>query len=128
MLLPPRSGRALRFHGEDGASIPVALRLEWARLRDAKILRLFWRHLGEFRTDHGEMQRSDLLVEMLGRQGVKPASRIGRAWRSIACSLVEPNSYLAHFIKALIALGNGEPDPSLAHLVHQNFVNRAMCR
>jgi hypothetical protein len=28
---------------------------------------------------------------------------------------VEPNSYLAHFIKALIALGNGEPDPSLAH-------------
>jgi class 3 adenylate cyclase/TolB-like protein len=37
---------------------------------------------------------------------------------------VEPNSHLAHFIKALIALGNGEPDASLAELNAAVAANR----
>ncbi len=50
-------------------SVPIVLRLERPGLRDAEVLRLLGRQLGELHADLGEMQRGDLLVEVLG-QGI----------------------------------------------------------
>src|ERR1700691_1894095 len=48
-------------------SVPIMLRLERPTLGDAEVGGLLWSQLGEFDADLVEMERSHLLVEMLGK-------------------------------------------------------------
>src|SRR5208283_6086659 len=63
----PESLRTLRYR-RSFPSASVVLRLERPGFRDAEVFGLFRRHLGQFRADFGEVQRGDLLIEVLGQR------------------------------------------------------------
>ena len=59
--------------GARNLSVPVVVRLERALLRDADVVGLLVRELGQLGAQLGQVQARDLLVEVLG-QGVDPGS------------------------------------------------------
>src|SRR5271165_2396554 len=67
-LAPAPSAAKSTLNTAPTPSVPIVLRLERPALRHAEVLRLLGRHLRKLHADLGQMQRGDLLVEVLGQR------------------------------------------------------------